>query len=131
LDPLFGPIGGGLALAAGTFAGAAAAVVEELSDEAVAGGVSSAALTTSLEPKLLIGKKDTMVVLFEEPPPIAAGTLAVRINPVAADVIAICAPIQDKNIRRILLTNEKLIIVSKVVSFFLEIQRILIILITF
>ena len=38
------------------------------------------------------------------------------------------SPIQDKNIRRILLTNEKLIIVSKVVSFFLEIQRILIIL---
>lgn len=36
------------------------------------------------------------------------------------------SPIQDKNIRRILLTNEKLLIVSKVVSFFLEIQRILI-----
>lgn len=36
------------------------------------------------------------------------------------------SPIQDKTIWRILLTNKKLIIVSKVVSFFLEIQRIFI-----
>lgn len=40
--------------------------------------------------------------------------------------IAIEKDHQSKNIRRILLTNKKYIIVSKVVSFFLEIQRILI-----
>lgn len=90
LDPLLGPIGGGLAFAAGASAGASA-VVEEPSVEGAAGDASSAALTTSLEPKLLIGKKDTEE-LFEdadEPPPTAAVTLVVRINPVAADVIAI------------------------------------------
>ncbi|CAH2077649.1 unnamed protein product [Thlaspi arvense] len=86
LEPLLGPIGGGLGLVAVAAAGAVAGTP---SDEDVSGGASSDALTTSLEPALLIGKKDTE--FRDDEAPAEAVTLAVKTNTEDADAIAIFA----------------------------------------
>lgn len=86
MDPLLGPIGGGLGLVAAAPAGATS-VAGAPSEEDVPGAASSAALTTSLEPALLIGKKDTE--FLEDEGPVAAVTLAVKTNAEDADIIDI------------------------------------------
>lgn len=86
MDPLLGPIGGGLGLVAVAPAGATA-VARAPSEEDVSGAASSAALTTSLEPAFLIGKKDTE--FLDEETPADAVTLDVKTKAEDADIIAI------------------------------------------
>jgi hypothetical protein len=88
LEPLLGPIGGGLGLGAASAAGAAAVA------GAPAAAGSSDARTTSLEeeeePKLLDFNGNINMVLLEDEAVVAA-TLSDNINPQAADAMLLLA----------------------------------------
>jgi len=87
LEPLLGPIGGGLGL------GAAAAAASAAGAAGAAAAASSVALTTSLEeeePILLDFKGNISMVLLEEVVVLPA-TLSDNKNPVAADAMLLLA----------------------------------------